>query len=457
MKAEQRPGPADQKARPAETRPGPRPLPLHLSIAGMTWLGSQSALPLWKNGWHGWNPAAGDGLKALAAEAASHEPENLAKAVEEEVRRRWGLLAQGIEAYRNHPYRRALAPPAEIWREGTSRLLDYAPAAAGAPVVLVVPSLINRAYVLDLTAERSLMRFLAGAGFRALLLDWDAPGEAERRFTLTDYIAGRLGRAIDVAADLSGGPVALVGYCMGGLLALPPALTHADKVSGLVCLATPWDFHAERPHQARLIGAALPALEPMLQQAGELPVDAIQALFAGLDPLLVVRKFVKFAGLDPASPSAAQFVALEDWLNDGVPLAADVTRECLGGWYGGNTPARGDWRIAGQPVNPREIQPPTLIVVPHADRIVPPPSALGLVAQMPQAAVMRPNSGHIGMVAGGAAVDQLYKPLAAWLDALSGPARRKRAAGPRKSRFTAPRTPSYVRSQTRNNGKGDRR
>jgi polyhydroxyalkanoate synthase len=158
--------------------------------------------------------------------------------------------------------------------------------------------------------------------------------------------------------------VALVGYCMGGLLALPPALTHPDKVSGLVCLAAPWDFHAERPHQARLIGAALPALEPMLRQAGELPVDAIQALFAGLDPLLVVRKFVKFAGLDPASPSAAQFVALEDWLNDGVPLAAEVTRECLGGWYGGNTPVKGEWRFAGQPVNPREIKVPTLIVVP---------------------------------------------------------------------------------------------
>jgi polyhydroxyalkanoate synthase len=244
---------------------------------------------------------------------------------------------------------------------------------------------------------------------------------------------------------------------MGGLLALPPALTHPEKVRGLACLATPWDFHAERPHQARLIGAALPALEPMLRQSGELPVDVIQALFAGLDPLLVVRKFVKFAGLDPASPSAAQFVALEDWLNDGVPLAAEVARECLGGWYGDNTPARGEWRIAGQSVNPREIQVPALIVVPHADRIVPPPSALGLVAQMPQAAVMRPHSGHIGMVAGGGAMDQLFKPLAEWLGALPRPARRKRAAAPRKSRFTAPRTPSYVRSQTRNNGKGDRR
>lgn len=451
MTAEQRPNQT-----PESPRAGPRPLPLHLSIAGMTWLGSQSALPLWRSGWPGWNPAAADGLKALAAEAGRHDPESLAKAVEQEVRQRWGLLTQGIEAYRNHPYRRQLPTPPVIWREGTARLLDYAPAAAG-PAVLAVPSLINRAYVLDLTAERSLMRFLAGAGFRALLLDWDAPGEAERSFTLTDYIAGRLIRAIDAAADLSGGKVALIGYCMGGLLALPPALTHPDKVSGIACLATPWDFHAERPHQAKLIGAALPALEPMLRQLGELPLDVIQTLFAGLDPLLVVRKFVRFAGLDPASASAQHFVALEDWLNDGVALAADVARECLGGWYGENTPAARRWRIAGKPVDPGEISIPALIVIPHADRIVPPPSALGLVAQMPSAAVLRPHSGHIGMVVGGGAVDQLYKPLAAWLQALPRASVAKRAQRSRKSRFASRGTPSYVRPRTPSNGKGDRR
>jgi polyhydroxyalkanoate synthase subunit PhaC len=422
----------------------------------MTWLGSQSALPLWRSGWPGWNPAAADGLKALAAEAARHDPESLAKAVEQEVRQRWGLLTRGIEAYRNHPYRRQLPAPSVVWREGTARLLDYAPAATG-PAVLVVPSLINRAYVLDLTAERSLMRFLAVAGFRALLLDWDAPGEAERGFTLTDYIAGRLVRAIDAAADLGGGKVALIGYCMGGLLALPPALMHPDKVRGIACLATPWDFHAERPHQAKLIGAALPALEPMLRQLGELPLDVIQTLFAGLDPLLVVRKFVKFAGLDPASAGAQQFVALEDWLNDGVPLAADVARECLGGWYGENTPATGRWRIAGKPVDPGEISIPALIVIPHADRIVPPPSALGLVTQMPSATVLRPHSGHIGMVVGAGAVDQLYKPLTAWLQALPREPVANRAQRSRKSRFASRGTPSYVRPRTPSNGKGDRR
>jgi len=63
-----------------------------------------------------------------------------------------------------------------------------------------------------------------------------------------------------------------------------------------------------------------------------------------------VRKFLAFARMDPTHPKAAAFVALEDWLNDGVPLAAPVARECLAGWYGANTPATGQWRVAGKVV-----------------------------------------------------------------------------------------------------------
>ena len=83
------------------------------------------------------------------------------------------------------------------------------------------------------------------------------------------------------------------------------------------------------------------------------PVDPIQTLFWRLDPLLVERKFVRFAGLDPASRAARGFVALEDWLNDGVPLARKVARECARDWYGDNLPARGEWRVDGAPVLPQ--------------------------------------------------------------------------------------------------------
>ena len=98
----------------------------------------------------------------------------------------------------------------------------------------------------------------------------------------------------------------------------------------------------------------------------------IQTLFFALDPMLVIRKFLDFADRDPASRSAQEFVALEDWLNDGVPLAAPVAREALFGWYGQNTPARGAWTIAGRVVEPRAVQNPSLLMIPARDRIVPP-------------------------------------------------------------------------------------
>ena len=59
---------------------------------------------------------------------------------------------------------------------------------------LVVPSLINQSQVLDLLPGASMLRFLAAGGTRPLLVDWGAPGELERSFTLTDYVAGRLAR-----------------------------------------------------------------------------------------------------------------------------------------------------------------------------------------------------------------------------------------------------------------------
>jgi poly(3-hydroxyalkanoate) synthetase len=151
-----------------------------------------------------------------------------------------------------------------------------------------------------------------------------------------------------------------------------------------------------------------------------MPVDALQSLFAGVDPFQVLRKFLAFAGLDPASDKARLFVALEDWLNDGVPLAAPVARECLQGWYGENEPARRRWRVAGAAIDPDRVTLPTLVVVPDQDRIVPPASALALAKALPQARRLMPAAGHIGMVVGGSAKPKLWHPLADWMASLRG-------------------------------------
>lgn len=421
----------------APPRLGPRPLPLHLMAAGLTWASSKSALPHWSSGSVPLKSALETGELAERAAALREklngtDPEAFAAAVDAEVARRLAALAAGLEAYRHHPYRRGLDDPPVIWQEGTSRLLDYGalPEAKSAgrgksrPAVLVVPSLINPAYVLDLTAERSLLRWLARQGLRPLLMDWGRPGAEERGFTLTDYIAGRLERALEaVRAEEKGRAPLVMGYCMGGLLALGLALRRQADLSGLVLLATPWDFHAENAPHNRMAAAALPLLAPLLEVKGELPVDVLQALFASLDPQLVVRKFIAFGRLDPDSAKARDFVALEDWLNDGVPLAAPVARECLGQWYGENTTAAGRWRLAGAAVDPAQLELPTLCVVPAQDRIVPPASATALAEALPGAERLSPAAGHIGMVVGSRAEKAVWQPLLTWIKAQRSRAR----------------------------------
>ncbi|HUZ64337.1 MAG TPA: alpha/beta hydrolase, partial [Acetobacteraceae bacterium] len=120
----------------------------------------------------------------------------------------------------------------------------------------------------------------------------------------------------------------------------------------------------------------------------------------------------------PGSERAALFVALEDWLNDGIPLAAPVARACLRDWYGANDPARGAWRVAGLPVEPAAFDRPAFVAVPGKDRIVPPESALPLAGLIPGAVLHQPKAGHIGMVAGGTAEAALWRPVAEWVLAL---------------------------------------
>ena len=170
--------------------------------------------------------------------------------------------------------------------------------------MLFVPSLINRAYILDLMPGQSLLRWLVEQGLRPLLLDWGTPGPEERRFTLTDYICGRLERGARCAAGAEAGTEARssLGYCMGGMLALALAERRQADLGGLVLMATPWDFHAggQGPSSRRL-AQTLVAFAPAMELLGELPLDAIQALFAALDPLLVLRKFQAFARMEEGS------------------------------------------------------------------------------------------------------------------------------------------------------------
>jgi polyhydroxyalkanoate synthase len=411
-------------------RMGPRPLALHLGTALMTWASSESAWQIWKraspssrSGLAGNNDS--DGVAALYGEiAAAGDPAAFDAALHREIMRRMTRLADGVLAYRNSTVERTLENPPAAWSEGNTRLLDYGrthPAARkrGARAVLVVPSLINRWEVLDLNAEKSLLRAMAAAGLRPYLVDWGTPDDNERRFDTTAYVA-RLERALAFIAKRARRAPAVMGYCMGGTLTVALAARQPRRVAGLALLAAPWDFHADRTGHAFLLSVG-PLLAQLADKVGELPVDVLQTLFWSLDPWLAVKKFGRFLGMDPASDNARDFVLLEDWLNEGAPLAGPTARECLVGWYGDNTPGAGKWKVGGKAIVPSKIKVPSLVMIPSGDRIVPPLSAAALAEPgrgLKNVTRLDLPLGHIGMVVSGRARELCWTPLIEWLAAL---------------------------------------
>ncbi len=393
-------------------RRGPRPLLMHLAWAALkhqpsnvSATGSANLNVDWQSLMAKWSQSALGG-HLLAENLVQNGPDD--------------ALIRGIAAYRRHPYTRDLIDPPPVWQEGETCLRDYGgPLDCAAPPVLVVPSLINRATILDLAEGQSLVRALAARGLRVFMLDWGWPDAQARTLNLEALITGRLSRAIGHVTAVHG-KVTLVGYCMGGLLALAAALREPDHVAALALLATPWDFHIARKPGQFGVEKLLAGLEPVMQMSGTLPVDALQMLFNLDDPHAVGDKYRAFGASDQTSERARNFVAFEDWLNDGIPLSAPIARETFGGWYGENLPARLQWRVGGTVIDPTKLAMPSLIALAARDRIVRPESGLPLARALPGCTLLQPQAGHVGMIAGSSAAAALWSPLAAW--ALSVPA-----------------------------------
>lgn len=353
----------------------------------------------------------------LQERARGFEEVDLRNAVLNEILKQAAQFSNGIKAYQTHPRADRPAEPPVLAQIGTARLLDYGAFGSNpsGPPVLIIPSLINRAYILDLTHDRSLVLFMAEKGLRPLLVDWGDPGAVEKDYDLAGYITGPLQHFLEIAADTGSAKPALIGYCMGGLLALALAQLNPKKVASLSLLATPWDFHSGFSNHLIYLQSLRPGLEYMLSQLGNLPVDILQAMFAHLAPASNTEKFRYFSTLKATDRRAQNFVALEDWLNDGVPLVSKVARECLFDWYLENAPANGLWKVAGHPIIPQSLTCPSLTIIPEQDHIVPPGSAQALADILPDNETRNINAGHIGMVTGSYAKSSLYAPLTNWI------------------------------------------
>jgi len=392
-------------------RLGPRPLALHLGLATTTVASSLAGVPI------DITQPIDNQEKIVAEKLLRHATPEVLKALSDQSCEMVQEMIDGINMYHKHPYRRADRARPAIWSAGTTTLLDCnADASAEAPVIFIVPSLVNRSHVLDLMPGRSLIDHLSEQGIRPLLLDWDVPRETERDFSLSNYILDRISPALKFAAQrFPEAPLHLAGYCMGGTLAVAVAERQQPKLASFIALASPWDFHSGLGAQAKMLLEQRELWSIVLEGFGELPVDLLQTLFASLDPNLGLRKFSMFSKMDMTSERALEFVALEDWLNDGMPLVKKVAEECFQKWYTENVPHLGCWQVGDHVVVPQNISIPSLIAVPKADKIVPRPSALALASAIPNAKIITPPSGHIGMMTSRRAKQGLWQELSDWI------------------------------------------
>ncbi|NWK96477.1 alpha/beta hydrolase [Sphingobium lactosutens] len=309
-------------------------------------------------------------------------------------------------------YQAAIRPPPApegrcVASAGPARLLHHGAENARFPVVFI-PSLINPPQVLNLSESRSLLRHMAAAGHDAYLVDWGAPTAEDAKLGLDGHVTERL---LPMLSTLRRPPI-LVGYCLGGSLALGAAAIRAFPA--IATIASPWQFDGFPAADHDLIGSLWQGARAMCERIGYVPMEVLQSGFWAMDPARTIRKYAAFADAHAGSDAERAFLAVEDWANGGAPLTFAAGRDLFETFYAANDSGHGRWRIDGRVVNPDDLDCPSLSVVSTSDRIV--PAAAG-----PRLREERSLSlGHVGMVVGGRAREMLWEPLSLWLSSHGG-------------------------------------
>jgi len=317
------------------------------------------------------------------------------------------LLALARRAARG----RAALPPVgqtphdAVLAEGPWRLLRFRPpAGAAAPrfriPILLVPSLINRWYVLDLGPGRSVIEWLVAAGHDVYVIDWGTP-RPEDRYATWDDVCGRwLGRALGhVARQSPDGVAHVLGYCLGGTLAVCHAAAFPERVASLVALAAPVDFD-----HAGIMAAwtRSPAFDvgALVDAFGNVPWPLMQASFHMIRPTLNLLKAVSLLDRAWDDEFLDGFLAVERWGNDNVSFPGACYRDYIERMYRGNELVRGTMTLCGRPARLDAIDCPTLMISFEHDAIVPPLAAAALMEGIasPDRDRLHLPGGHVGAV-----------------------------------------------------------
>lgn len=285
----------------------------------------------------------------------------------------------------------------------------------GSPLI-VVYALVNRPYVLDLSAERSVVRALR-SGSDVYLVDWGDPSPLDASLSLSDYVARYLDDCVDAVRDRTGAAqVDLLGYCMGGTLATMYAALEPEKVRRLGQLAAPLAFDGAGGVLERWAATVDP--ETLADHRGLVPADALDACFRLLDPVenyvTTYRRLLEHVDDDDY---VERFGRVERWLRDGVDVPAAVFAEFVEACYRRDALRRGAMTLDGRQVDPSNLTMPVAQLVGADDALVPPASTRGFAPVVPgPVTAFEADVGHVGLAVSGDAHRSLWPRVAAWFE-----------------------------------------
>ncbi len=337
-------------------------------------------------------------------------------------------MMRGIKLYQDHIYEPCRLETKEIWRSGSVRILEPVmqgdcSGVSNIKPLLLVPSLINKSYILDLSEQRSMLRWFRKNGVNAYLLDWGdlVNDKTSRDIDMNELIEVKLCGAIKALSENNSQQIDVLGYCMGGTLLVAAYGLASDFINRMIFLAVPWDFSVRSSKNINSLSGAVrlwsPLVLPLIREKGFLPSSYVQALFASLGEGETVRKFIKFASMDQKSDEANFFVSVEDWLNDDVDIPKNIAISSIEDWFIKNATFNKEWIICNRRIDAADIKSDILIVASFSDCLVPYNCAMALKDQITMAKcnVIEPKIGHIGLIVGNRAVDEVWTPMLEWL------------------------------------------